>query len=215
MSVSKSPHSTTSSHDLHRPYLLEVQHKDPDKAQRYLDLLDTARCNGRWAEVPELARKVEKHVPRRKCTSNASSRKCSTLLAVAKEKDSGLALTSRTEYQVASNLSQRSAQSSISEKKNSLSRQIEPLSAAAEAENSFPEDAFEAHVCLGWLYWSTGETGQALSHIPPDVAQRGELLAKDGRALSGWTHVCIVKGAYIRGQLRASALTARSFVDCS
>lgn len=73
MSVSEYSISTAYSHNLHRPYLLKVQHKEPDKARRYLDLLDTARCNGKWAEVPELARKVEKHVPRRNCTSNAPS----------------------------------------------------------------------------------------------------------------------------------------------
>ena len=43
------------------------QSKELDKARRYLDLLDTARCNGNWQDVPELARKVEKHAPQRKC----------------------------------------------------------------------------------------------------------------------------------------------------
>lgn len=38
-----------------------------EKGQRYLGLLDTALCNGSWSEVPELARKVEKHAPERKC----------------------------------------------------------------------------------------------------------------------------------------------------
>jgi hypothetical protein len=37
-----------------------------DKALRYLQQLDSARCNALWDQVPELARKVEKHAPARK-----------------------------------------------------------------------------------------------------------------------------------------------------
>lgn len=40
-----------------------------EKGARYLGLLDHALCHGQWSEVPELARKVEKHAPQRKCTA--------------------------------------------------------------------------------------------------------------------------------------------------
>ena len=40
---------------------------NPEKGSRYLGLLDAALCNGNWLEIPELARKVEKHAPDRKC----------------------------------------------------------------------------------------------------------------------------------------------------
>jgi hypothetical protein len=40
---------------------------ESEKAQRYLEQLDEARCAGRWPDVPELCRKVEKHAPHRKC----------------------------------------------------------------------------------------------------------------------------------------------------
>lgn len=49
--------------------LYKGQSTETDKARRYLDLLDDARCNGRWQAIPELARKNEKHSPRRKCKS--------------------------------------------------------------------------------------------------------------------------------------------------
>ena len=39
-----------------------------EKGKKYLASLDQALCNGSWAEVPELARKTEKHAPERKCT---------------------------------------------------------------------------------------------------------------------------------------------------
>ena len=54
--------------------LFKAQHKELDKAQHYIDLLETTRCAGRWEEVPELARKVEKHAPTRKCTSASRSK---------------------------------------------------------------------------------------------------------------------------------------------
>jgi hypothetical protein len=41
-----------------------------EKAVRYLRILDQARCQGHWLEVPELARKVEKHAPHRTSTSS-------------------------------------------------------------------------------------------------------------------------------------------------
>ena len=45
-----------------------VQLRSTDKARRYIDQLDTARCNGDWSEVPVLVRKVNKHAPQRRCT---------------------------------------------------------------------------------------------------------------------------------------------------
>lgn len=44
---------------------------NPEKGVRYLGLLDQALCDGSWSEIPELARKVEKHAPERKCTSQS------------------------------------------------------------------------------------------------------------------------------------------------
>jgi hypothetical protein len=43
-------------------------HRAPnaEKGARYLGLLDKALCDANWSEVPEWARKVEKHAPERK-----------------------------------------------------------------------------------------------------------------------------------------------------
>lgn len=38
------------------------------KAARYIQLLDDARCDEGWDQVPELVRKVRKHAPNRICT---------------------------------------------------------------------------------------------------------------------------------------------------
>jgi hypothetical protein len=44
------------------------------KAVRFLRLLDEARCQSHWLEVPELARKVEKHAPHRTSTPSLATR---------------------------------------------------------------------------------------------------------------------------------------------
>ncbi|KAL8796482.1 MAG: hypothetical protein Q9195_001156 [Heterodermia aff. obscurata] len=156
---------------------MTMPNKGPDKAQHYLNLLDAARCNARWGEIPELARKVEKHAPRRNC----------------------LALTARTECQVASTSLKKPSTAPASLATNSLSGQIPALLTAIDNEKTFLEDALEAQVCLGWIHWSIGEPSLALSRIPSDISHKRERLAEEGRPLSGWTHVCIIKGAYIRG----------------
>jgi hypothetical protein len=43
------------------------KHTESEKASRYISQLDEARCAGRWKDVPELCRKVEKHAPHRRC----------------------------------------------------------------------------------------------------------------------------------------------------
>jgi cargo-transport protein YPP1 len=40
--------------------------RESEKALRYINQLDSARCQGLWDQVPELTRKVEKHAPHRK-----------------------------------------------------------------------------------------------------------------------------------------------------
>lgn len=48
--------------------LLDIQNApENEKAKRYIQQLDEARCAGRWTDVPELCRKVEKHAPHRRC----------------------------------------------------------------------------------------------------------------------------------------------------
>ena len=41
--------------------------QESEKALRYIQQLDDARCAGNWKDVPELCRKVEKHAPHRRC----------------------------------------------------------------------------------------------------------------------------------------------------
>lgn len=94
-----------------------------NKATHYLQSLDQARCNGSWDEVPELARKVEKHAPSRK-----------TLALVARSE----ALVTETPY---------------SDIQTALPALLKPLQVAIQDDKSNPEDIYQARVCLAWVHW--------------------------------------------------------------
>lgn len=66
--------------------------------------------------------------------------------------------------------------------------------------NPTQEDRFHAEVCLSWLHWTIKQPDLALSKLPHELAAIPDRLAPKGEKLARWTHVCIAKGAYIRGQ---------------
>ncbi|CAK1366178.1 hypothetical protein CB0940_09396 [Cercospora beticola] len=153
---------------------------NPEKGARYVGLLDAALCNGSWDEVPELARKVEKHAPQRKC----------------------LTLAARTEAQAAS-ASRRptSASSTTATSIHGLSEAVPNLlEAISTAEAEHPDDAFVARACLAQIHWIQEAPLEALQALPAasvsTVASRDA--EKGGPATLGWLEVCEVKAAYIR-----------------
>lgn len=150
-----------------------LSQREQDKARHYLDLLDAARCNGQWQEITELTRKVGKHATQRKC----------------------LTLTAQTERRIAE-VSGRPVTSSSA---TAISQLIPPLQAAAEKEKTFKEDAFQAQICLGWIHSTVGDPTLALSSVPSTFDRIADCLSRDGGITARWTHVCIVKGAYLRG----------------
>ena len=172
-----------------------MQQKEPEKARHYLDLLDTARCNGQWQEIPELTRKVGKHAPNRQCTEmSLYSISHSELLLTSDTL--GLIHTAQTERVVADQASKRAVTPSTS---TGLSQAIPPLIDAIKKEKNSREDAFQGQICLAWLYQTIGERKNALSALPTDLDQASDRLTRNGGITARWTHVCIVKGAYIRG----------------
>jgi len=111
----------------------------------------------------------------------------------------GLALTARAECRIASISLKHPTTSSTASASTSLSHLIPPLLAAIDSETNFPQDRFEAKVCLAWLHWTLGEPELAMARLPTDQAGYNERCAATGQVLSGSTHVCIVRGAYIHG----------------
>ncbi|KAK1751765.1 hypothetical protein QBC47DRAFT_390973 [Echria macrotheca] len=152
---------------------------DPAKAAHYIELLDDARCSENWDAVPELVRKVRKHAPNRAC----------------------LTLTAENEAIIAkgsvktTSVDQPSAATAIVGLE--ASTELPKLLAAIENEHSFPEDKFQAKVCVGWVHWVLREYSLALERLPKNFDQEYPLF-EDFEGLSEWTKVCALKSAYLR-----------------
>ncbi|EMD92529.1 hypothetical protein COCC4DRAFT_58087 [Bipolaris maydis ATCC 48331] len=154
-----------------------VNAPENEKAKRYIQQLDEARCAGRWADVPELCRKVEKHAPHRKC----------------------LTITARSETQIAAYSAQRPSTAS-STASAGLSQIVPSLLAAIDEDSSHDQDVFQATVCIAWTHYVLDEHAQAVSRLPNDFGVVAtELSGEAGGSLHGWSRVCLVKGSYIKG----------------
>ncbi|KAG8532224.1 uncharacterized protein KY384_003865 [Bacidia gigantensis] len=150
--------------------------KESGKATHYAELLDAARCNGRWSEIPELTRKVAKHAPQRRC----------------------LVLTSQTEYRVSSFNPKRPAVAS-SGNTNALHEAKAVLKDASEKENEWREDAFQARVCAAWIDISLDDHQAVLAVLPQDLDTLLKALSEDGKFAQKITYVCVVRAAFFRG----------------
>ncbi|KAL9624626.1 MAG: hypothetical protein Q9160_001291 [Pyrenula sp. 1 TL-2023] len=158
--------------------------REHDKAGRYIDLLDAARCKGSWNDIPELIRKVNKHAPGHQClvqTANADQQVATYL---------------------ASHLDHRPT-STTSTSPNSLSELIPPLLSTIEEKSAPPQNIFEAQVCLGWIHCALSEPGLAASRLPGAFNAVVRDFSGQGKATNGWTEVCIVKGACLKGTSQA------------
>ncbi|KAL6713196.1 hypothetical protein ACLMJK_009317 [Lecanora helva] len=78
---------------------------------------------------------------------------------------------------------------------------ISVLGHAIEQEKTYKEDAFQAQICLAWLYQTIAENNNAMLTLPEGLEQASERLAHGEGLIARWTHVCIIKGAYIKGAI--------------
>lgn len=119
------------------------------------------------------------------------------------ERAIGLIVTAHTERAVAEQFSKQQQYSSQPAHKSpvltNLSQSIPALVNAIDQELNFKEDAFQAQVCLAWLYITLGQVAQALATVPSGLDKASERFTGEGGTTGRWTHVCIMKGAYIRG----------------
>ncbi|KAF3035898.1 hypothetical protein E8E12_001138 [Didymella heteroderae] len=151
------------------------------KAVGYIQQLDEARCAGRWQDVPELCRKVEKHAPHRRC----------------------LTLTGRAEAQIAAYTTQRPS-TAASTASSGLSQTVPALLSAIEAESDLSQESFQANVCLAWLHCVLGEPGLAVLRLPDSLDTVAARLSGQAGALTGWSKVCVVKGTFLKGSAQES-----------
>jgi cargo-transport protein YPP1 len=170
--------------------------RESEKALRYISQLDSARCQGAWEQVPELARKVEKHAPHRKSNpiptllfyqfnSVESCANCPQVLVLA----------ARSEATVAS------VEASSPFETSALPSLIVPLLNAINSDQPHGDDKFQATICVGWIHWVSGEPQLAAARLPKDAAEALEDASGEGCLSSQWVQVCASKCAYIKGKL--------------
>ncbi|RYP45927.1 hypothetical protein DL768_007795 [Monosporascus sp. mg162] len=151
---------------------------NPEKAARYLQLLEDARCEGRWDEVPELVRKVRKHANDRSC----------------------LTTTAETEHAIvkaSQNHRPGSRPGSAHGQDLDVAQLLPKLRGAFDQETKYPEDRFQAQVCVGWLLWTAGEYDEAQTLLPQNLETEYAKFPQP-ETLSEWTKVCSLKAAYLK-----------------
>ncbi|KAI1492149.1 filamentation protein [Biscogniauxia mediterranea] len=151
----------------------------PTKADQYLIRLEDSRCEGRWDEVPELVRKVRKHATDRSCLTITAESEYAIVKATQKQKPGSRPSTA------------------VSPNDLDVDKFLPNLVDAINSEQNYPEDKFQAQICLGWLHWTVGEYNQASARLPRDV---DSVLSQFERSddLSEWTRVSILKAAYLK-----------------
>ncbi|KAK0389189.1 hypothetical protein NLU13_2764 [Sarocladium strictum] len=158
------------------------------KASHYIDLLENARCSGDWQSVPELVRKIRKHAPERSCLTLTAENECAISKATTTSISPGSASDQQDGLSRSNNLD--------------LSEQIPKLQNERDAESAYPEDKFQAQVCIGWMQWVVAEYDAALGSLPASLDVQVTGIEPTDTA-SEWTTVCILKAAY----LKANCLT--------
>jgi hypothetical protein len=113
-------------------------------------------------------------------------------------RNSGLTTTARSEAQIAAFSNQRPS-TTASTASHGLSQIVPTLLTTIEGEGDSSQDAFQAHVCLGWLHYVLEEPSLAVAHLPKDFQAAMASMAEGGTTLSAWSRVCVVKGTYLRG----------------
>ncbi|KAI1175991.1 hypothetical protein F4777DRAFT_578418 [Nemania sp. FL0916] len=152
---------------------------NPVKAAQYLSKLEDARCEGRWDEVPELVRKVRKHANDRACLTAAAEAEHAVVKASQKQPTNSKPTTA------------------VSAADLDTGRLLPKLLEAIDAEHTYPQDRFQAQVCIGWVHWTVGEYDHVSPRLPSGEEQ--ELLRLDQpEGTSEWTRVCALKATYLR-----------------
>jgi hypothetical protein len=110
----------------------------------------------------------------------------------------GLTLAARSEAQISVYSSQRPS-TAASTASTGLSKIIPSLLTAIDEDGDIKEHVFQATVCLGWLHYVLEEPGLAVARLPKEFAHDISDLSSQSGSLSGWTRVCIIKGAFLKG----------------
>lgn len=143
---------------------------------------------------------MRKHTTDRECTC-PHDHLSTTQLTILIFFPTGLATTAETEHQI--------IQASLKERPGSRPATAIPLSdldvatlvpkltEALESETRYPEDQYQARVCIGWLYWAVGEYDIASEQLTLAINSCATEFG-NGSELGEWTRVCMLKAAYLK-----------------
>lgn len=137
-----------------------------DKAKHYIDLLNVARANGSWNELPELVRKVKKHAP-------------NNVL---------LAQTATAEHYVATHAARRPQTAQQSTSDASLKDLQQTLSKTGTSLN---DEDFQAQTCIAWAAYTGAVQGSPDTSRMADTEQLFDRHGK--KSASPWTKICLLK----------------------
>ena len=140
-------------------------------------MLNTARVNGAWNEIPEYVRKVTKH---------ASSQ-------------SLLIQTATAEHYIATRTSQR-PQTAV---KDATSPLTTLKGFVEEAQNGLAEEVFQARSCLIWVSNSGAIEAPPISTDITDLVPTFDRYGQ--KATSTMTKICLLRTAYFQGEDQTNA----------
>lgn len=127
----------------------------------------------------------------------------------------GLTTTAETEHAITKashNHQPGSRPESTTQPDLDVSQLLPKLRDALDGEAKYPEERFQAQVCLGWLLWTAGEYEEAQLQLPQTIESAYSQLDQPDK-VSEWTTVSALKAAYLkanclaRSELKTEALT--------
>jgi len=93
--------------------------------------------------------------------------------------------------------SQNRPMTALTTKDLGVADHLPKLLSCIEQGDAYPEDKFQAQVCVGWLHWVVGEYNLAALRLPANLEEDYAALNATGK-LSEWTNVCALKAAYLK-----------------
>ena len=166
------------------------------KVSKYLELLDSARSDQNWVEVPELLRKISKHAPHRECKGGLHIQ-TERLVIIVAEIYTGLILTAQTQLRIASLPNEAPFEVGPTDAKI-FSEAIPRILAAAAKEKGSHEDVFQAKICIAEIHMTLENLEAAREALPPDLDTM--LQESLWPTMTKCTHVGILKGAFARSK---------------
>ena len=118
----------------------------------------------------------------------------------------GIVLTARTESLLA-HITPEDPLVSGDSQSVTLSRAIPTLLDFADLEKGLYEDAFSAKVAAASAHMTLGDMDAANNTLPPNIETVAHQFLNEWGIVAKWTHISIVKAAYIRGKLNIHKVT--------